>query len=29
MYSRPSSPVIFCSMTCVTESSTAFAEAPG
>jgi hypothetical protein len=29
MYSRPSSPVIFCSITWVTESSTVFADAPG
>src|SRR5690554_4699579 len=28
-YSSPSSPVIFCSMTWVTESSTALADAPG
>ena len=29
MYSMPSRPVIACSMICVTEFSTACAEAPG
>ena len=29
MYCKPSKPVIFCSMICVTESSTIFADAPG
>ena len=29
MYSRPSRPTIFCSMTCVTLLSTVCAEAPG
>jgi hypothetical protein len=29
MYSRPSRPFMFCSMICVTESSTTLADAPG
>ncbi len=29
MYCSPSMPFMFCSMTCVTESSMVLAEAPG